>query len=196
MNLHRLLQARVADGKSVKVGLIGAGKFGSMVLAQAKHIEGYHVVAVADLDTPKARQAFDRVHWSEAQYSANSIADAHRDGTTWVTDDAAALFQDDQIEVIIEATGHPLAGVRHAIGAIDAGKHLVMVNVEADVLCGPYLAQRAAQQGVVYSMAYGDQPAAICELVDWVRCSGFELVAAGKGMNFAPHYRYSTPDTV
>jgi len=98
--------------------------------------------------------------------------------------------------VIVEATGHPVSGVRHALAAIDAGKHVVMVNVEADVMCGPIIAEQARQAGVVYSMAYGDQPAAICELVDWVRACGFELVAAGKGMNFCPGYRYSTPDTV
>ena len=124
------------------------------------------------------------------------MADAVQNGTTCITDDAADLFAFDAIECIIEATGHPLAGTRHGLAAIDAGKHVVMVNVEADVLCGAVLADRARRQGVVYSMAYGDQPAAICELVDWVRACGFELVAAGKGMNFAPPYRYSTPDTV
>ena len=71
-----------------------------------------------------------------------------------------------------------------------------MVNVEADVLCGPLLAARARAKNLVYSMAYGDQPAMICELVDWVRSCGFELTSAGKGMNFEPRYRYSTPDTV
>lgn len=196
MNLSAMLAARAAAGKPVRIGLVGAGKFGSMILAQAKHIDGYHVVSVADLDVGKARESLARVHWDEAQYSAPSLAEAYDSGATHITDDAAKLFDFDGIEVVIEATGHPIAGIRHALAAIEAGKHVVMVNVEADVLCGPLLAEKARAAGVVYSMAYGDQPAAICELVDWVHASGFELVAAGKGMNFAPPYRYSTPDTV
>lgn len=196
MNLSSMLAARAAEGRPVRVGLIGAGKFGSMILAQAKHIEGYHVVGIADLDVGKARESLARVHWEPERFGAGSMGEALKAGTTCVTDSAADLFACDEIECIVEATGHPIAGIRHALAAIEAGKHVVMVNVEADVLCGPVLAQKAREAGVVYSMAYGDQPAAICELVDWVHASGFELVAAGKGMNFAPPYRYSTPDTV
>lgn len=196
MNLSALLAARAAKGKPVRIGLIGAGKFGSMILAQAKHIPGYHVVGIADLDVLKARASLARVHWEEDRFSAASLTEAISTGTTHVTDDAVSLFANSEIEVIIEATGHPIAGVRHALAAIDAGKHVVMVNVEADVMCGPILAERARQAGVVYSMAYGDQPAAMCELVDWVHSCGFELTAAGKGMNFCPSYRYSTPSTV
>ena len=196
MNLSALLAARTAQGTPVRIGLIGAGKFGSMILAQARHIPGYHIVGIADLDVSRAQASLARVHWEEDRYSAPSLTRAVASGATHVTDDAASLFACPEIEVIIEATGHPIAGVRHALGAIDAGKHVIMVNVEADVMCGPVLAARAERAGVVYSMAYGDQPAAICELVDWVHACGFELVAAGKGMNFCPSYRYSTPDTV
>ncbi|BAF87892.1 putative homoserine dehydrogenase [Azorhizobium caulinodans ORS 571] len=196
MNLHALLAQRAASGKPVRVGLIGAGKFGSMVLAQAQRIEGMHVVGVADLNVGRARASLARVGWPEERYGATSLADAFKSGKTCVLDDANALAAFDGVECIIEATGHPIAGVRHALAAIDAGKHVVMVNVEADVLCGPLLAERARQKGVVYSMAYGDQPAIICELVDWARSCGFELTSAGKGMNFEPRYRYSTPDTV
>ena len=196
MNLSAMLAKRSAEGKPVRIGLIGAGKFGSMILAQAKHIPGYHVVGIADLDTDKAREALRRVHWEDERFAATSLRDAYAASKTFVTEDAGELFAFDGIECVIEATGHPIAGIRHAMAAIDAGKHVVMVNVEADVLCGPILAERARQKGVVYSMAYGDQPAAICELVDWVHACGFELVSAGKGMNFAPPYRYSTPDTV
>ncbi len=119
-----------------------------------------------------------------------------RDGTTFVTDSVDAMLACEGIECLIEATGHPIAGVRHALAAIEHGKHMVMVNVEADVMCGPLLAAKARAKGLVYSMAYGDQPAFISELIDWVRSCGFELTAAGKGMNFEPRYRYSTPDTV
>ncbi|WP_019998545.1 NAD(P)H-dependent oxidoreductase [Aureimonas ureilytica] len=196
MNLYSLLAARAAEGRPVRVGLIGAGKFGSMVLAQAQRIAGYHMVAVADLNVGKARESFARVGWPAERYAATSAGEAVREGTTFVTDDVAAMLACDEIECVIEATGHPIAGTRHALAAIEAGKHVVMVNVEADVMCGPILAEKARQKGVVYSMAYGDQPALICELVDWARATGFEVTAAGKGMNFEPRYRYSTPDTV
>ena len=196
MNLHTLLAARAEGGRPVRVALIGAGKFGSMVLAQAPRIEGLHVVAVADLNVGRARASLARVGWASERYAAPGVAEAMRTGGTWVTDDALAVCAADGVECIIEATGHPLAGVRHAVAAIEGGKHVVMVNVEADVMCGPALAARARAKGLVYSMAYGDQPALICELVDWARSSGFEITAAGKGMNFEPRYRYSTPDTV
>jgi predicted homoserine dehydrogenase-like protein len=196
MNLSTKLLERASAKGPVRVGLIGAGKFGSMVLSQAQRIEGLHVVAVVDLNVAKAREAMQRVGWPEERYGAASVGEAVRKGTTCVTEDIAALMGCEEVECIIEATGHPIAGVRHALAAIDHGKHLVMVNVEADVLCGALLAERARAKGLVYSMAYGDQPALICELVDWVRACGFELTSAGKGMNFEPRYRYSTPDTV
>jgi predicted homoserine dehydrogenase-like protein len=196
LNLSTLLAARASGGRPVRVGLIGAGKFGSMILAQAQRIDGLHVVGVADLDVGKARAALNRVGWPSERYNAKTLGEAVKTGTTCVLNDAAELAACDDIECIVEATGHPIAGVRHALAAIEGGKHVVMVNVEADVLCGPLLAERARNKGLVYSMAYGDQPAIICELVDWARSCGFELTAAGKGMNFEPRYRYSTPDTV
>ncbi len=196
MNLHSLLAARAAAGRPVRVGLIGAGKFGSMVLAQAQRIAGFHMVAVVDLNIDKAKQSLERVGWACERYAAKAVGEALRTGGTCVLDDVDAMLACEEIECVIEATGHPIAGTRHALKAIDAGKHLIMVNVEADVMVGPLLAEKARQKGVIYSMAYGDQPALICELVDWGRACGFEITAAGKGMNFEPRYRYSTPDTV
>ena len=196
MNLYTLLAARAATGRPVRVGLIGAGKFGSMILSQAQHIEGMHIVGVADLDVGKARASLARVGWPAERYSAKTLGEAVKTGKTCVLDNAAALADCEEIECIVEATGHPIAGVRHALDAIAGGKHVVMVNVEADAMCGPLIAARAQAKGLVYSMAYGDQPAIICELVDWARACGFELTSAGKGMNFEPRYRYSTPDTV
>lgn len=196
MNLYTLLQNRAEQGRPVRVGLIGAGKFGSMVLAQAQRIHGMHMVGVADLNVGKARESLHRVGWPTERYSARNCGEALKQGTTFVTDNAQDLFNCDEIDCIIEATGHPLFGTRHALGALDSNKHVIMVNVEADVMVGPILAQMAREKGLIYSMAYGDQPALICELVDWARASGFEVTAAGKGMNFEPRYRYSTPDTV
>jgi predicted homoserine dehydrogenase-like protein len=196
MNLSTMLSSRVQNDRPVRVGLIGAGKFGSMILSQAQHIKGLHITAVADLDLKKAQDSFQRVGWDIKNCFAGSASEAVISGKTWLTDNAVDICALSELDCIIEATGHPLFGVRHAMMAIEQAKHVVMVNVEADVLCGPYLTQRATENNVIFSMAYGDQPAAICELVDWVRTNGFELISAGKGMNFQPHFRYSTPDTV
>ena len=196
MNLYTMLAARAAAGRPIRVGLIGAGEFGSMILSQAQHIVGMHIVGVADLDVSKAKASLARVGWPAERYAAKSLGDALKTGQTCVLDSTAALAECEEIECIIEATGHPIAGVRHALAAIDGNKHVIMVNVEADCMCGPLLAARAKAKNLVYSMAYGDQPAIICELVDWARACGFELTSAGKGMNFEPRYRYSTPDTV
>ena len=185
MNLHRLLAARLEAGKPVRVGLIGAGKFGSMFLAQVPTSPGILVTAIADLAPDRARAACARVGWDDARIAA-----------TRFTDDAARMIAADDVDVVVEATGHAPAGLAHAAAAIAAGKHVVMVNVEADVLAGPLLARRAAQAGVVYSLAYGDQPALIAEQVDWARSCGFAVLAAGKGTKYLPEYHASTPATV
>jgi predicted homoserine dehydrogenase-like protein len=115
--------------------------------------------------------------------------------TAFVASGAEACA-DPAVEVIVEATGSPPAGIAHVRAAIAAAKHIVMVNVEADVLAGPLLAEEARAQGVVYSLAYGDQPALTCELVDWARACGFEVVAAGKGTKYLPAYHAVSPDDV
>jgi predicted homoserine dehydrogenase-like protein len=196
VNLATKLRARAEAGKPVRIGLIGAGKFGSMFLAQAPRTPGFHVVVVADLAPERAREALARVGWTREQYAARSLAEAVTSGGTVVTDDAVAMIEAPGIDVVIDATGHPPSGIRHALACCAQGKHIIMVNVEADVLAGPLLARRAAAAGIVYSMAYGDQPALIAEMVDWARAAGFEVVAAGKGTKYLPAYHASTPDTV
>lgn len=196
MNLHRLLRARAAEGRPVTVGLIGAGKFGSMFLANAPRMPGLLVAGIADLSLPRAREALARIGWPPERAAATGLDAALATGATWLTEDAMALIADPRVEVIIECTGVPAAGIRHALAAIGHGKHVVMVNVEADVLAGPLLAERARAAGVVYSMAYGDQPALVCEMVDTLRTAGFTVVAAGKGTKYLPAYHASTPATV
>ncbi|MDB5863336.1 MAG: hypothetical protein JWO70_1142 [Betaproteobacteria bacterium] len=196
MNLHRLLLERAAARKPLRVLLIGAGKFGSMFLSQARRTQGLHVVGIADLDPARARESLARVGWPAEQYAARTLDRAARMGETCITDDAPAAIATHAVEIVIDATGSPAAGIRHALLASGHGKHIVMVNVEADALAGPLLARRAAQAGVVYSLAYGDQPALICEMVDWARTAGFEVIAAGKGTKYLPAYHDSTPQTV
>ncbi|MCP1428203.1 putative homoserine dehydrogenase-like protein [Microbacterium foliorum] len=196
MNLYSLMQARSATVGPIRVGVIGAGKFSSMFLTQAVGAANIHVVGVADINVPKAKAALHRTGWPAERYSAVSLDDALRTGGTAVIDSAETLLTHPAVEVILEITGNPLYGTYHAVTAIDHGKHVIMVNVEADCMVGPLLQRRAQAAGVVYSMAYGDQPALICELVDWCRTVGFDVVAAGKGTKYLPEYNYSTPDTV
>ncbi len=196
MNLYAMLQRRAAEARPVRVGLIGAGKFGAMFLAQARHTPGLHIMGIADLAPAGVRQRLAGIGWPAEAYAAGSLDEARQSGGTHITDDAEALIRADGLDVVIEATGDPRAGLRHARLAREHGRHMVMVNVEADALAGPLMAREAAAAGLVYSLAYGDQPALICEMVDWARASGFEVVAAGKGTKYLPEYHASTPDTV
>lgn len=185
MYLYRNLCERAEAGNPVRVGLVGAGKFGSMFLSQAPTTPGLAVTVIADLDPERARAQCRDVGWDEERIAGVAFLD-----------DAEALLKRDDVDVMVEATGHPAVGLRHARLAFRNGKHVVMVNVEADVLAGPLLAREAASAGVVYSMAYGDQPALTMEMVDWARSCGFRVVAAGKGTKYLPEYHASTPDTV
>lgn len=196
MNLYRKLAERAGIGKPLRIVLIGAGKFGSMFLAQARRTPGLHVAGIADLNPARARESLAYAGWLPEQYSSASYAGAVKTGHTFITDDPIALIAEDPLDVVIDATGSPAAGIQHVLACCRHGKHVVMVNVEADALAGPLLARKARQSGIVYSLAYGDQPALICELVDWARTAGFEVVAAGKGTKYLPGYHASTPETV
>jgi predicted homoserine dehydrogenase-like protein len=183
MNLQSMLAARIAADKPVRVGLIGAGKFGSMFLAQVPSIAGLDVAAISDLDPQRAEAACRTVGW-----------DAGRIARTRFTEHGRDACVDERVEVVVEATGDAPAGIAHAIQAIEAGKHIIMVNVEADALAGAWLARKARAASVIYSMAYGDQPALVAEIVDWARSAGFSVIAAGKGTKYLP--AYLTPDGV
>jgi predicted homoserine dehydrogenase-like protein len=196
MSLHRQLQQRAAEGRPIRVGLIGAGKFGSMYLSQVPRTPGVHLVGIADLSPDAARANLARVGWDAQRTQAASLEAALKDGSTHVGEDWRALVSHPAIDVVVECTGHPIAAVDHCLEAFAHGKHVVNVTVEADAFCGPLLARRAAQAGVVYSLAYGDQPAMICDLVDWARTCGFPVVAAGRGHKWLPHFCESTPETV
>jgi predicted homoserine dehydrogenase-like protein len=180
MNLHSMLLDREAAGNPVRVALIGAGKFGTMYLSQAGRTPGIQIAALVDLDPARAKAACARAGI----------------GAPLISDDSMAVIAGDDVDVVIDATGSPAAGIAHALACCEHGKHIVMVNVEADVLAGPLLAGRARQAGIVYSLAYGDQPALICEQVDWARACGLEVIAAGKGTKYLDGYHYVTPDDV
>ena len=148
MNLHRMGLQRAAAGRPVRVGLIGAGKFGTMFLAQVPTMPGIDVAVIADLDLERARAACRTLGWDAARIAK----------TVFVASGAEACGHP-EIEVVVEATGVPAAGIAHARAAIGAKKHIIMVNVEADVLAGPLLAEEARADGVVYSLSRSLLPA-------------------------------------
>jgi len=196
MSLYTRLQQRAAEGRPIRIGLIGAGKFGSMYLAQIPRTPGVQLVAIADLSPDAARVNLERVGWKPERTAAGSVQEALKTGATWITDDWQAVTREPSIDIVVECTGHPVAAVDHCLDAFAHGKHVVNVTVEADAFCGPLLAHKAQQAGVIYSLAFGDQPALICDLVDWARTCGFPVVAAGRGHKWLPHFTESTPETV
>ncbi|BEP53990.1 Gfo/Idh/MocA family oxidoreductase [Variovorax sp. V118] len=196
MSLHTRLQQRAAEGRPIHIGLIGAGKFGAMYLAQIPRTPGVQLVAIADLSPAAARVNLERVGWQAERSNAASVQEALKTGATWITDDWQAVTREPSIDIVVECTGNPVAAVDHCLDAFAHGKHVVNVTVEADAFCGPLLAHKAQQAGVVYSLAFGDQPALICDLVDWARTCGFPVVAAGRGHKWLPHFTESTPETV
>ncbi|MNU42243.1 NAD(P)H-dependent oxidoreductase [Variovorax boronicumulans] len=196
MSLHTRLQQRAAEGRPIRIGLIGAGKFGAMYLAQIPRTPGVQLVAIADLSPAAARVNLERVGWQAERSNAGSVQEALKTGATWITDDWQAVTREPSIDIVVECTGNPIAAVDHCLDAFAHGKHVVNVTVEADAFCGPLLAHKAQQAGVVYSLAFGDQPALICDLVDWARTCGFPVVAAGRGHKWLPHFTESTPETV
>ena len=185
MYLHNAILKRVDENNPVKVALIGAGKFGSMFLSQVPTTAGLEVTVIADLKPENAINACKNVGWSDELINKTKFVD-----------EAIKAIRLSEVDVVVEATGFPAAGIEHARQAFQNGKHIIMVNVEADVLAGPALVKEAKSAGVVYSMAYGDQPALTIEIVEWARASGFYVSSAGKGTRYQPVYHQSTPDTV
>jgi predicted homoserine dehydrogenase-like protein len=183
MNLYAKLQQR--KDNPLRIGLIGAGKFAAMYLAQVPKTPGIRLVGIADLAPDNAKANLARVGWPAELVQRTPI---------W--EDWRKVVMNPEVDIVIEATGNPIVAVEHALAAFEHRKHVVMVTVEADAFCGPLLAKKAAAAGVVYSLAYGDQPALICDLVDWARAAGFAVVAAGRGHKWLPHFAQSTPETV
>jgi predicted homoserine dehydrogenase-like protein len=165
-----------------------------MFLAQASRTPGLRIVGIADLDLAGLSVRLPSLGIGAQDTAATARAPSGK--AIWLTEDAEALIAHADVEIVVEATGNPQAAIRHAQLATAHGRHIVMASVEADALAGPLLARQSAAAGCLYSLAYGDQPALICELVDWARACGFEIVAAGKGTKYLPAYHLSTPDTI
>ena len=195
-----LLEECAAQDEPIRVGIIGAGKFGAGVVAQLSQMEGVEASIIADLDLDRARYAYTASRVPEdAILEVSSTAEAEQaiiDGRPAVTQDGLMLTECDLVDVVVEATGVPPVGARMAYNAITNDKHVVMVTVEADVTVGPILSRLADSADVVYTLVDGDQPGSTMNMVDWAQTLGFEIVAAGRGTIFYGDDRQGTPDTV
>ena len=198
MLYDRLNQLEEND-KPINVGIIGAGTFGTQIIARICHMNGMRVASAADLFVDRAVAALQLGGTSTdvivSCETSSAINDAIRRREFAVTGDPAALIES-EVDVVVEATGNAEAGTKHAFDAIAAKKHVVMVTIEADVVVGATLKRLADQAGVIYSLAYGDEPALAVELYEWARTLGFHVIAAGKGTRFIPEFRKATPDDV
>ena len=197
--LYERMVERERQGTPVRIGLIGIGTFGTQIAGQIHHMPGMRLAVIADLRVEAAAAVMAAGSNAAAEplraASADQVAEAVAAGTPVVTADADALIAS-PVDIVIEATGLVEVAVRHAYRAILARKHLAMVTVEADVLVGYHLRKLAEAAGVIYSLAYGDEPALAAELCDWARTLGFRLVAAGKGTRFTHSFRKMNPDDV
>ena len=193
MNFTELLIAREKElGRPVRVGLAGAGQMGSGLAAQIGKIPGMSLVACADIDTARAEKALKLAGIEIVKHNSDA-SDSIEKGQGGVVDKAAALA-DLPIDIVFEATGVPWVGAEVAEACINAKKHILMLNVETDVTIGMYLANKANENGVVYSVANGDEPVACKELYDFSVDLGFEIVCVGKGKN-NPLDQSANPDT-
>lgn len=195
IGLNEELAARAAEGRPVRIGMIGAGQMGVDVAAEVKMMKGIDVVAVADIDKERARSAYVTALLEGDMVERESAADADEAviaGKRVFTEDYRVITDMQEVDVMLEATGVPEVGARAALRSTRAGQQLAMMNVETDVTVGPLLRWYAEQKGVLYALAAGDEPAACKELYDFADSLGFTVVAAGKGKN-NPLDRHATP---
>ena len=179
------LHSKLEDYKeNINIAFIGCGKFISMFLSQYNQLKKINIDSIVDLDIEKAK----------SNCIKSGLAKEIIDNINFANSIDSIL--DRNIEILIEATGNPIVGTQHAYKVIQSKKHIIMVNVEADVLCGKYLSDLAKENNVIYSMAYGDQPSLILEQIEWARLNGFFVTCAGKGTKYHPSFEYSTPENV
>ena len=181
MFLHTKLENRK---EPIRIAFIGCGKFVSMFLAQYNHLDKIQIDSIVDLNIEQAKKNCTNSGLDETTISEINFSKSLDE------------ILDRNIKIFIEATGNPIVGTVHATNIIKNKKHVILVNVEADITCGKYLSDIAKENGVICSMAYGDQPSLIIEQIEWARLNGFSVVCAGKGTKYHPTFEYSTPDTV
>jgi predicted homoserine dehydrogenase-like protein len=195
--LARDLAARAAGGTPIRIGLVGSGEMGTDIVARVAHMTGIEVGAISELNLPNARKAVE-IAYGDGERAQNvttqdAMHSAIGNGQIAITSDVSLLIQSGMIDVIIDATGIPSVGAEIGLSAMEHGKHLVMMNVEADVTIGAYLRHEAERLGVVYSLGAGDEPSSCMELIEFVSAMGHRVVSAGKGKN-NPLNHDATPD--
>jgi predicted homoserine dehydrogenase-like protein len=184
-------------GRPIRVGLIGSGEMGTDIVTQCAQMTGITVAAIAETRSAKAKGAYRIGGRDEADFFASNkkseFDQAILDGKALATEDAQLVCTSEHIDVIVDATGRPAVGAEIGLTAMEHGKHLVMMNVEADVCIGAYLKREAERLGVVYTLGAGDEPSSCMELINFVQGLGYPIVAAGKGKN-NPLNIEATPD--
>ena len=184
--LARDLAERAASGKPVRIGLVGSGEMGTDIVTRAGMMDGVDVAAIADIDPAAAHRAVEIAHQAPGHSAdaanADAINAAIESGRTAITS-ADAMLESGLIDVVVDATGVPAVGAEIGLSAMERGKHLVMMNVEADVTIGAYLRREADRLGVVYSLGAGDEPSSCMEIIEFVAAMGHRIVCAGKGKN-------------
>ncbi len=196
-----LLAQRAAENRPIRVGIIGTGKFGGGVVAQLSQMRGMEVAVIAEVSVDRARHAYTvagRLPEDALCVASNSteLHDTIRSGKRAIVEDGMLINQCELVDVVVEATGIPEVGAQMAYHAILHKKHVIMVNVEADITIGPILRRMADAAGVVYTMVDGDQPGCTMNMIDWARSLGFEIVAAGRGTILYPDDPQGTPESV
>ena len=189
---EELIKREKELGRPVRVGLAGAGQMGSGLAAQIGKIPGMELVACADIDLARAENALRLAGIEKIGHNKDATSYIEN-GQGGVVDNAKALAEL-PVDIVYEATGVPWVGAEVADACIDAKKHILMLNVETDVTIGKYLANKANANGVIYSVANGDEPVACKELYDFSVDLGFEIVCVGKGKN-NPLDQTANPDT-
>lgn len=185
--LARDLEARAESGNPIRIGLVGCGEMGTDVITRVAHMKGVEVAAVSDRIPARAEQALD-IAFGDSENgrlvsNESTMTDAIEIGKMAITENSALIAENPLIDVVIDATGVPAVGAEFGLHAMEHGKHLTMMNVEADVCIGPYLRSEAERLGVVYSLGAGDEPSSCMELIEFVSAMGHEIVCAGKGKN-------------
>ena len=187
IGLAKDLLARADSGKPITIGLIGCGEMGTDIVTRVAHMPGLRIGAIAerraDVGLKAVEIAFREEGHAGLASDGREISKAMDAGRVAVTDDADLVLDNDEIDVVIDATGVPAVGAAIGLRAMERGKHLVMMNVEADVTIGAYLAAEARRLGVVYSLGAGDEPSSCMELIEFVSAMGHNIVCAGKGKN-------------
>jgi predicted homoserine dehydrogenase-like protein len=195
--LAKDLAARAETGKPVRIGLVGAGEMGTDIVSRVAHMRGIEIGAISELNPQAAGRAVtiaygdpDRAMATESTDSLNAAIEAGRIATT---QNVHTLLESGLIDVVVDATGIPSVGAEIGLAAMERGKHLVMMNVEADVTIGAYLRSEAERLGVIYSLGAGDEPSSCMELIEFVSAMGHRIISAGKGKNNPLNFD-ATPD--